>query len=80
LHFISKYCFQKFDSRKAQPPAPLNYNLIHDEKQVKGNKSQTGNGRANKLAYKVRSNCPERLWMLPPWRCSRPSWIEFGAI
>ena len=22
------------------------------------------------------NSCPERLWMLHPWRCSRPGWTE----
>jgi len=22
------------------------------------------------------TGCPERLWMLHPWRCSRPGWME----
>jgi len=25
--------------------------------------------------HKVSRDCPERLWMLHPWRCSRPGWM-----
>ena len=23
--------------------------------------------------------CPEKLWMPPPWKCSRPGWMELWA-
>ncbi|GAB0179741.1 hypothetical protein GRJ2_000439400 [Grus japonensis] len=24
------------------------------------------------------TGCPEKLWMPPPWKCSRPGWMRFG--
>jgi len=25
------------------------------------------------------TGCPEKLWMPPPWKCSRPGWMELWA-
>jgi len=25
------------------------------------------------------TGCPERLWLPPPWKCSRPGWMGFWA-
>ena len=26
------------------------------------------------------TGCPEKLWLLHPWKCSRPGWMGLGAI
>jgi len=25
------------------------------------------------------TGCPEKLWMFPPWKCSRPGWMWLWA-
>ena len=29
----------------------------------------------SKRVVRCWNSCPERLWMLHPWRCSRPGWM-----
>jgi len=28
------------------------------------------------FTMRVVKHCPEKLWMPPPWKCSRPGWME----